>query len=74
MRPRWAALPRGGCYIDRSPAKHCRMSFIQAFDQHGAWRKQFALRLKLLSEWLADHDLMEPGIRECSRPSPTLQS
>lgn len=40
------------------------MSFIQAFDQHGAWRKQFALRLKLLSEWLADHDLMEPGIRE----------
>jgi len=40
------------------------MNFIQAFDQHGAWRKQFALRLKLLSEWLADHELMEPGIRE----------
>ena len=40
------------------------MSFIQAFDQHGAWRKQFALRLKLLSEWLTDHELMEPGIRE----------
>ena len=40
------------------------MSFNQAFDQHGAWRKQFALRLKLLSEWLADHDLMESGIRE----------
>src|SRR5690606_37530765 len=28
------------------------------------WRKQFALRLKLLSEWLSDHELMEPGIRE----------
>lgn len=40
------------------------MSFNQAFDQHGVWRKQFALRLKLLSEWLADHDLMESGIRE----------
>eukprot|EP00952_Eustigmatos_sp_NYUAD-ZCMA_P000240 667-Eustigmatos_ZCMA.PRE.1 len=40
------------------------MSFNQAFDHHGAWRKQFALRLKLLSEWLADHDLMESGIRE----------
>lgn len=40
------------------------MSFIQALDQHGAWRKEFALRLKLLSEWLSDHDLMEPGIRE----------
>lgn len=40
------------------------MNFIQAFDQHGAWRKQFALRLKLLSEWLSDHELMEPGIRE----------
>lgn len=40
------------------------MSFNQDFDQHGAWRKQFALRLKLLSEWLSDHDLMEAGVRE----------
>ena len=40
------------------------MNFNQALDQHGAWRKQFALRLKLLSEWLSDHELMEPGIRE----------
>ena len=40
------------------------MSFNQEFDQHGTWRKQFALRLKLLSEWLTDHDLMEPGVRE----------
>lgn len=40
------------------------MSFIQEFDQHGAWRRQFALRLKLLSEWLVDNDLMEPGVRE----------
>jgi hypothetical protein len=40
------------------------MSFNQDFDEHGAWRKQFALRLKLLSEWLIDHDLMQPGVRE----------
>ncbi len=40
------------------------MSFNHEFDQHGAWRRQFALRLKLLSEWLTDNDLMEPGIRE----------
>jgi phosphoglycolate phosphatase-like HAD superfamily hydrolase len=40
------------------------MSFNQDFDQHGAWRKQFALRLRLLSEWLTDHDLMEAGVRD----------
>ena len=40
------------------------MSFNQEFDEHGAWRKQFALRLKLLSEWLIDHDLLEAGVRE----------
>lgn len=40
------------------------MTFNQELDEHGAWRRQFALRLKLLAEWLSDHDLMEPGIRE----------
>ncbi len=40
------------------------MSFNQDFEQHGVWRKQFALRLKLLSEWLSDHDLMASGVRE----------
>jgi hypothetical protein len=40
------------------------MSFNQDLDAHGAWRKQFALRLKLLSEWLIDHDLMQPGVRD----------
>ena len=40
------------------------MSFNQEFDQHGAWRKQFALRLKSLSEWLSDQDLMDQGVRE----------
>ncbi|PKO30185.1 MAG: dynamin family protein [Betaproteobacteria bacterium HGW-Betaproteobacteria-9] len=40
------------------------MTFNQEFDEHGVWRKQFALRLKLLSEWLSDHDLLEAGVRE----------
>ena len=40
------------------------MSFNQDLDAHGAWRKQSALRLKLLSEWLVDHDLMQPGLRD----------
>jgi len=40
------------------------MSFHQKFDEHGAWRKQFALRLKLLSVWLIDNDLMDAGVRE----------
>lgn len=40
------------------------MSFNQDLDEHGAWRKQFALRLKLLSEWLIDHDLMQVGVRD----------
>ena len=40
------------------------MTFNQEFDEHSVWRKQFALRLKLLSEWLSDHDLLEAGVRE----------
>ena len=40
------------------------MSFDQEFNQHGAWRKQFALRLKLLGDWLRDQDLLESGVRE----------
>lgn len=40
------------------------MSFNQELDEHGAWRKQFALRLKLMSEWLSEHDLLESGVRE----------
>ncbi|MEX1167776.1 MAG: dynamin family protein [Hydrogenophaga sp.] len=40
------------------------MSFDQEFNHHGAWRKQFGLRLKLLGEWLRDQDLLESGVRE----------
>ncbi|AMO25315.1 dynamin family protein [Ramlibacter tataouinensis] len=40
------------------------MSFNEQFDEHGAWRRQFALRLKLLSEWLKDHELLDAGVEE----------
>jgi Dynamin family len=39
-------------------------SFNEQFDQHGVWRRQFALRLKLLSEWLRDHDLLDAAVEE----------
>ncbi|HET8747609.1 MAG TPA: dynamin family protein, partial [Ramlibacter sp.] len=40
------------------------LSFNEQFDQHGAWRREFALRLKLMSEWLKDHDLLDSAVEE----------
>jgi hypothetical protein len=40
------------------------MSFNEQFDQHGAWRREFALRLKLLGEWMKDHDLLDAAVEE----------
>ncbi len=40
------------------------MTFNEQFDQHGAWRREFALRLKLLSEWLKDHHLLDAAVEE----------
>ncbi len=39
-------------------------SFNDQFDAHGAWRRQFALRLKLLSDWMRDHDLQDAAVEE----------
>jgi Dynamin family len=39
-------------------------SFNEQFDTHGAWRREFALRLKLLAEWMRDHDLMDAAVQE----------
>ena len=39
-------------------------SFNDQFDQHGIWRREFALRLKLLSEWLRDHELLDSSVEE----------
>jgi hypothetical protein len=40
------------------------LSFNEQFDQHGAWRREFAQRLKLISEWLKDHDLLDSAVEE----------
>ena len=40
------------------------MSFNEQFDQHGIWRREFALRLKLLAEWMRSHDLLNAAVEE----------
>jgi len=39
-------------------------SFNDQLDQHGAWRREFALRLKLLAEWMKDHELLDAAVEE----------
>jgi hypothetical protein len=39
-------------------------SFNEQFDEHGAWRREFALRLKLLAQWLKDHELLDAAVEE----------
>ncbi|MCF8208844.1 MAG: dynamin family protein [Rhodoferax sp.] len=39
-------------------------SFNDQFDQHGVWRREFALRLKLLAEWLKDNELLDAAVEE----------
>jgi Dynamin family len=39
-------------------------SFNEKFDQHGTWRRGFALRLKLLAEWMRDHELLDAVVEE----------
>ncbi len=40
------------------------MTFNEQFDQHGVWRREFALRLKLLAEWMKDHHLLDAAVEE----------
>lgn len=40
------------------------ISFNEQLDQHGIWRREFALRLKLLGEWMNDHDLLDAAVQE----------
>jgi len=40
------------------------MSFNEQFDQHGEWRREFALRLKRLSRWMKDHGLLDAAVEE----------
>jgi len=39
-------------------------SFNEKFDQHGIWRREFALRLKLLAQWLKDQDLLDASVED----------
>jgi len=39
-------------------------SFNQQFDQHGAWRREFTLRLKLLGDWMRDNELLDAALEE----------
>lgn len=39
-------------------------TFNEQFDELGAWRREFALRIKLLGEWLKDHDLLDAAVEE----------
>jgi hypothetical protein len=39
-------------------------SFNEQFDQLGAWRREFALRLKLLAQWMKDHELLDSAVEE----------
>jgi hypothetical protein len=39
-------------------------SFNDQFDEHGTWRREFALRLKRLAEWLKDNELLDAAVEE----------
>ena len=39
-------------------------SFNEQFDQHGAWRREFAQQLKRLAEWMSSHELMDSAVQE----------
>ena len=39
-------------------------SFNEQFGQYGAWRREFALRLKLLSAWMKEHGLLDVAVQE----------
>ncbi|WP_349627876.1 dynamin family protein [Variovorax sp. PCZ-1] len=41
-----------------------QVSFIDQFDSHGAWRREFAARLKQLADWLGNYELMDASIAE----------
>ena len=40
------------------------MSFNEQFDQHGAWRREFALRLKQLAGWMKEQGLLNAAVED----------
>jgi hypothetical protein len=55
---------RPECYIETLAGEFVASSFNQQFDQHGAWRREFSLRLKLLGDWMKDHDLLDAALQD----------
>lgn len=39
-------------------------TFNEQFEQHEAWRRDFARRLRQLSDWLASQDLLDASVRQ----------
>lgn len=39
-------------------------SVNEQFDQHGAWRREFAQQLKRLASWMSSHELMDAALLE----------
>lgn len=39
-------------------------TFNEQFDQHGAWRREFAQQLKRLANWMSSHELMDAALSE----------
>jgi len=39
-------------------------SFNEQFEQHGAWRREFARQLKQLGDWMTTHELMDAAVQE----------
>ena len=52
------------CYIQNDSGDLVGTSFNEQFDQHSVWRREFALRLKLLSGWLKDHELLDSAVED----------
>ena len=39
-------------------------TFNDQLEQHAAWRRDFALRLKLLAQWMKEHELLDAAVEE----------
>jgi Dynamin family len=39
-------------------------SFNRQFDQHALWRRDFALRLKALGDWMKDNELLDAAVED----------
>lgn len=53
-----------GAILIASGDTHLATSFNEKFDQHGSWRREFALRLKLLGKWMKENDLLDAALEE----------